>query len=205
MYCMKCGADIGDVGKFCPVCGTDQSKPIKNVKKITISPKIGILAACVVVAVIAIIVVLSVMGNSVNKTPESVAVAFVESQFSYDIEKLIQCVPDCQVRRLKGQYGLSDDATNKQLVEAVNREIENYYTDEESTKIEVLSSTVTGNGNLRDLLWDYYGMTRAEYDTITQMVVVEVECLIKEESEYDQTFIVTCIEIDDKWYALDID
>lgn len=38
-YCIKCGAEIDDQGRFCPVCGTDQLPKIEPTN--VICPKCG--------------------------------------------------------------------------------------------------------------------------------------------------------------------
>lgn len=197
MFCVKCGVELKEETNFCPECGAVQKPEAQE--KPRIKNKAPYLLLCAGVAVIVTVIAL-LCSNHINSSPEKVAAATIQATFEMDVETLVQTIPDFTIREQAHRYDLPETASRKQFVNAMKELVSQM--GEQSQTVKIISSEISGHGRIRDMLWDYYGMTRDEYNTITDYVIVDVECLIDGDERY---FEVSCIEMNDKWYVLDMD
>lgn len=197
MFCVKCGAELKEETNFCPECGAVQKREAQE--KPHIKNKVPYLLLCAGIAVIVTVIILLCSSN-INSSPEKVAAATIQATYEMDVDTLVQTIPDFTIREQAYRYDLPETASRKQFVNAMKELVSQM--GERSQTVKIISSEISGHGRIRDMLWDYYGMTRDEYDTITDYVIVDVECMIDGEERY---FEVSCIEMNNKWYVLDMD
>ncbi len=207
MYCKNCGALLEDNVKFCSNCGTQLDVTKKQFDKTNIT-KIAKIAIPILAVVVVITIVASLIGNGgVNSSPEKVAAAAVESIYLEDYEKMIECFADYMVSDYAERYGLSPDASRKDLVRYMEDQASEYENSDDSkqkikiTDIETIDISILQDSVIYD---DYYyeDMSYSVLSTIEQVAEIEVHFLIEGEEEWHQ---VICIEIDGKWYFFDID
>ena len=211
MFCKKCGKELKGNAKFCTECGEkinsvndSISTSISGVvsdsgKKSTyLKVKIGILILSMILAVV--IVVMCISSNSINSSPESLAIAVVESEYEIDIDKMVKCFPDFTLRALAKEYGLSKKANRSEIVEAIEED----YRKEKPIAIEIIGAKVVSVQETDDKnfvlfreLYDH--MTDEEYESITKVANVEVE-IFKDGKK--KTIALKTIEIDGDWYLL---
>lgn len=196
MFCVKCGVELQEESAYCPECGALQGPETQ--KKIHINKKGLILLLCAGVAIIAIVAML--VGNNINASPEKVAAAVIQGTFEMDMEKVVQTCPDFTLRKQAYRYDLPETATRKQFIQAMKNLVAQR--GERAQPVKIISSEISDYGSIRNMNWNSYGMTRDEYATITDYVIVDVECTVDGERQH---FEVSCIEMNGKWYVLDLD
>lgn len=205
MYCGKCGKEYAEGSSFCANCGNTLNSQQKNKFNLKINKKviIGIIAIVLVVGGIVSIV------NSVsakNNTPEKAAEKFVVGLVGGDIEELVGCLPEFYKKSFMDQYDLPLDSKDKDLIKALEDESGDYDFEE----IEIIGSEIVEDldvDDVRDYLSyqyeDYYKYE--ETNKTTSALIVQVHCY--RDGDYDDSdgFYVTCIEMDEVWYPVDID
>ena len=197
MFCIKCGSEIADESSFCMNCGASQ----KERTRIGIKLSKKFWCAVVILLIGVITVVFLQFGGGINESPEQVAVAAVEAMYEVDPDKLVQTFPDFVVRENAQAYGLVEEsATREEIAKAMKEFIA--LSSPVRQDAEIISCKITGDLDSQDISWSYYGITRSEFLAITDTAVVMIECLVDNENLYREIY---CIEMDDKWYVLDMD
>lgn len=197
MICEKCKNRLNKNDSYCTECGTKINNNDSNSNKtLYLKIKVGVLLVSLILAVVIIVVCIS--GNSVNSSPEELAIAVVESEYEIDIDKMVKCFPDFTIRALAKEYGLSKNANISEVIE----KLEEDYRKEKPIDVEIIDAKIVDEYDVdEDLLLRglYDPMTDKEYKSITKMVRVKVEFIANGENKSAK---LMCIEIDDNWYLL---
>lgn len=195
MFCPNCGSEMSDAAAFCANCGHAYGAEVDAPKQ-KVNKKIVIWLLPVAVLLVALFCLFA--NNGVNKSAESVAIAALESEYEVDIDKMMKVFPEFTIRELAAEYGLSPNATRKE----VGNEIRKEYRYTTPADIEFLDATVTAEYDISKYtifreLYDY--MTDEDYDMITHVAKVEVRFRMDGDKE---SVTVTCIKMKNKWYLL---
>ncbi len=186
-----------------PIAGSAQAAvtaPVAERKKMSPKKKRLALIFSAVAAVVVVVVVLLVVSlNNIHSSPEKLAEAVVKAYCEVDVETVVEALPDFAVRDRLGNSSLSAKASRKQLISRLKMTVNVY---EERQSVKVLQCIVTDRIDMDDIDPDDYGMTNMDYFSITDTAVVEVWCIIDGEMETREVY---CIEMDGKWYVLDLD
>lgn len=136
--------------------------------------------------------------SGINSSPEKVAAAIVKSEYEVDVKIMIKCMPDFVVKELAVDNGLSENASRKEVIKAIQED----YRAVTPQNVEIISTQIAGEGTTEEYtifreLFDY--LTDKEYDSIEKIAKVDVECTVDGD---DVSIQVTCIKMDNKWYFL---
>lgn len=196
MYCPNCGNEISDADAFCQSCGYSVEIGSKAKKQIAFNKK----SIFILLGIIAVVVLIFMVWqtNSVNASPENVAIAVVTSEYEADIDLMIKCFPDFTIRELAWEYGLPSNASRSD----VKKELKKEYRYTESYKVSNAKAEVLGIYSMDEItiyreLYD--DMTDEEYEKITAIAKVKVTFRVDGEAEDVQ---LTCIKMKGKWYLL---
>lgn len=209
MFCAKCGKELPEDAAFCPGCGLEQD--IKKKRKLDLSfiqnlPKktkliaVGAAAALVLV----LIACLCLGGNSRYDTPEDAAKAAIIMSQTNNLEDTIGCIPPWKLRELASRVGVSESASQDELIEAWNDYMDGIsliFGSKEPKSVSVIDAAVVKQGYVTDLKWEKFGLTLKEYEAIEDVVYVEVLYELNNARE-DTT--VICVKSDEYWYLWDI-
>ena len=222
MFCGKCGKELYGRVEFCPNCGTkinsnesnniennndnsnsynynnsDNHNHVSNRKKSSyLKNKLAISLIFLILA--GVIVVVCVNYNSVNSSPEKLAIAVVESEYEIDIDKMVKCFPDFTIRAIAEKYGLSKDANLSKVVEAMKKA----YQKEIPMQVEIIKTEIVDEYNSGEYILYrslYDPMTDEEYQSITKIAKVKVELFLNGE---ETSITILSVEIDGDWYLL---
>ena len=211
MYCNNCGNELEAGAKFCTFCGASHTKSDTSEKglldALKLHKKALIVGASVCVcALAALIVVLIVSGQPGMQygydTPEEAAAAYVESGLEKNMETYVKSMTMGEIRRTASQIGISADATRSEYLAASRKYlIENaddfdLFIDYTITRVERTGTEYELN---RDAAINRYMMTEEEYGKVASAVDLYVDY---EPSEEWFITVVTCVEMDGRWYAL---
>lgn len=196
MYCVNCGKEVGNVGDFCPNCGSVVGTGEKKKEKVSLNIK----SVVVILSVIAVVALIFKIyhANDVNASPENVAEAAVISEYEADIDLMVKCFPDFTIRELALEYGLSPSASRSEVKNKIKEEYR--YADSctvSDVKTEVLNLYSIDEVTFFKELYD--NMTDEEYEAITEVAKVKVAFRVDGEDEDAQA---TCVKIKGKWYLL---
>jgi len=196
VYCPNCGNEISDADAFCQSCRYSVEIGSKAKKQITFNKK----SIFILLGIIAVVVLIFMVwqANSVNASPENVAIAVVTSEYEADIDLMIKCFPDFTIRELAWEYGLPSNASRSD----VKKELKKEYRYTESYKVSNAKAEVLGIYSMDEItiyreLYD--DMTDEEYKKITAIAKVKVTFRVDGEAEDVQ---LTCIKMKGKWYLL---
>lgn len=193
MYCEKCGRELPAGSAYCPECGEEsKGKAGRPAKK-------GIIAIGISVAVVVAATVLSINLFSVNSSPEKVTETMFRAMYEADAKTMTKCYADYWLQGLTRQFDLPDDASRKEITNALARD----WRYEEPIKITVKSCEVVEMYD-KDEYRIYpkeEGMSAEEYDSITKIAKVKIVFVTEENEKREAT--VTCYKMSGKWYVGD--
>lgn len=196
MYCSNCGKEISDADAFCQSCGSIAKTGTKEKKLIAFNKKSIVVILAIIAAVVLIFKVCQ--ANSVNASPENVAIAAVTSEYEADIDLMMKCFPDFTIRELAWEYGLPSGASRSE----VKQKIKEAYRYTEPCTVSDVKAEVVGIYSMDEITFFkelYDDMTDDEYKGITEIAKVRVTFRVDGETEDVQ---VTCIKMKGKWYLL---
>ena len=195
MFCKKCGNELGDEALFCPECGTNVDDNEKKKKNFTLSTKKAIIVAVSFILIICVCIVIVVV-NSVNFSPENVAVAVLTSEYEVDIDTMMKCFPEFTLREIADDCDLPTDASVREISNAVKKD----YRFETPQEVKIISVKEIAKFDISEYDLDREEfMTYSEYVSIKKISVVEIDFFVDGERD---TVEVTCIKMKGKWYFL---
>ena len=155
------------------------------------------------VALVAILLVIIVAGayikaNSINSSPEKVAIATIKSEYEIDIKTMMKCLPDFTIKELADEEGLSPNASRSEVAKVVAKN----YRYETPQRVKIIDTEIVGEYDISEYtifreLYDY--MTDNEYNSIDKVAAVDVNYTVDGIEESTQ---IICIKMSDKWYFL---
>lgn len=192
MYCEKCGKELPAGSVYCEHCGTES----KRRPGVHINTRSLAAFLCVVVAIVAIL--LSVNLFSVNSSPENVAKALLKADAAKDADAYVKCRADYWIRDTAWELDLEEDVSRKDFVKG----LEKHWRFSEPVKITIRSCEVEETHDMSNysFLWKEEGMTREDYNTITELAKVRVT--YHTEDYGAEEMVVVCIKMDGKWYVM---
>lgn len=197
MFCKNCGIELDENAEFCAQCDKKISEESSVEKTVVITRKKWLIPVLTLALMVAIIFVL-LKTSGINSSPEKVAAAIVKSEYEVDVKIMIKCMPDFVVKELAVDNGLSENASRKEVIKAIQED----YRAVTPQNVEIISTQIAGEGTTEEYtifreLFDY--LTDKEYDSIEKIAKVDVECTVDGD---DVSIQVTCIKMDNKWYFL---
>lgn len=202
MFCHKCGNELCENAAYCPSCGTPLQKKEKSINYLLHKKTIWSFVIVIVVAITVTIWVICVPSYiAINKSPASVAEAFVDGCMNHDAEKIIQCLPDCMIPEVAYDLYLEYDTTREELID----HLEKYLTFEcepIEEKAIIHSNQTRGYGKVDDNIleeyidWGYLPSLRNIEETETVVLMVSIG-----EHNPAQVYL-WCIKMDGLWYCI---
>lgn len=201
MFCKKCGSQIDDTIKFCPVCGTEvqkESEPESATQKIRGSIlKHKASYTVILIAVIALFFLLRSCssGNSYDSPIKTILTAMEEK----NVSKILDAYPDEIIDKMEEESGMDikmmADAMGESMFDSLSENGASYSLDYQINSEQSL--TLSEIEELHDKI-----LRRTEVDLdISEAKELKVT-LIKEiagEKKYDDDTIIV-IKIGRKWY-----
>lgn len=191
MFCEFCGKEISNENGQCPYCSTSVSSK-------TIIKKNFKFLLPVLLFILALAAVLLFNANSINSSPEKVAIAAVESEYEADVDKMIKCFPDFMIKEIAYDCGLSPNASKKKVVSSLKED----YRYASVNKVSNANATVIAECDAEDyILYKemYAYMTDNDMDAIKKVARVEVSFVVDGDNKCVD---LICIEMNNKWYFL---
>lgn len=211
MFCGNCGNDVGD-SKFCGQCGApvENNAPKASVKlpSLNLNKKnMGIFAGIAAGIVAVIVALILIFGGSKPgaSSPEKVAKNFVDAlEINPSPKKIVNVVPDFMVDMMCEEYGINKPS-RKALIKKLERQLAMY--GDAGRDGKVLGARVVDEEYLLEEYMDDLSDYGASY---TDKLNIKDACMVEvgiQDNYYDEerTYIVFCIKMGNRWYAIDID
>lgn len=200
MFCRNCGNELTEDAQVCDKCGENLNHAEKSKRNVIWkNKKVIISVVSVMVVLIAVIIFFAVI-NNVNASPEKVAVTAVKSEHALDFETNIKCFSDFTLKEIAVvDCGLSVDASRRDVVNGLKA----LYRYETPKKATIISTSEIARYNVAqyNINFNTY-MTASDYKSIKNVATVKVDFLV---DGVKDSITATCIDMNGKWYVVDID
>lgn len=206
MFCGKCGAKNADDAMFCKECGAQLSAVKKDAEEtgsvvVTSSQenernkKVGIIAAVVVVALVAVLAIALFGGRSYKSTVKK----YLNASFKADAETIVELIPEEMIDYMLDEYGYDEDEFDE-MVEELEEELQDvmdYLGDDVKFSYEIKSAKDVSDDDLSELQEEY-----EEVDVeVSAAKTVKVKLKI-ESDDFDEstTMEISVIKVGRSWY-----
>lgn len=199
MFCRNCGNELTEDAQVCDKCGENLNHAEKSkTNVIWKNKKVIISVVSVMVVLIAVIIFFAVI-NNVNASPEKVAVTAVKSTYAIDIDTYLKCFSKFTLKEIAAHFGLSTGASRREITNCFKA----LYRYETPKNVTIISTSEIARYNVAqyNINFNTY-MTASDYKSIKNVVTVKVDFLV---DGVKDSITATCIDMNGKWYVVDID